>query len=86
MVNASIMSSHLTFISVTLFYRPMPRERITIWNNKKKSKTFGMNAPMRKNLEEYLRTHPQCEVYTDQDKDMVETLCVHVCVRTRRFT
>ena len=46
------------------------RERVMLWNSEKKVKIYGMSAPMRKNLEEYLRTHPHCEVYSDQDKHL----------------
>ena len=37
------------------------RERVMLWNSEKKVKIYGMSAPMRKNLQEYLRTHPHCQ-------------------------
>lgn len=46
---------------------PSGNERTVMWNVTKKLKVCGMAAPMQKNLAEYLRTHPECEVYDGQD-------------------
>jgi len=44
--------------------------RITVWNRKTKRKVSGNAAPMEKNLAEYLKKHPECEMYDGQDKHL----------------
>lgn len=44
-------------------------KRVTIWNPFEKRKLSGNSAPFRKNLEEYLKKHPDWEEYWGQDLD-----------------
>merc|ERR1719409_1021854 len=45
-------------------------KRVTIWNWREQRKLSGNSAPFKKNLQEYLRKHPDWEEYRGQDKDM----------------
>ena len=42
--------------------------RVTIWNPKERKKRSGNCAPFKKNLADYLRSHPDWEVFQGQDK------------------
>jgi len=44
-------------------------KRVTIWNWREQRKLSGNSAPFKKNLQEYLRKHPDWEEYIGQDKD-----------------
>merc|ERR1712054_577156 len=44
-------------------------KRVTIWNWKEQRKLSGNSAPFKKNLQEYIRKHPDWEEYVGQDKD-----------------
>ena len=44
-----------------------PEKRTQIWNRVLKYKVTGNAAPLERNLEKYLRRHPDCEVYMNQD-------------------
>lgn len=43
-------------------------ERVTVWNTATNRKTAGNSAPRRVHLDQYLKEHPQYELYTGQDK------------------
>merc|ERR1711907_844802 len=45
-------------------------KRVTIWNWREQRKLSGNSAPFKKNLQEYLRKHPDWEEYVGQDKDV----------------
>jgi len=42
-------------------------QRVPVWDREKKRKLAGMAAPLERNLAQYLREHPTCEVYDNQD-------------------
>jgi len=44
-------------------------KRVTIWNWREQRKLSGNSAPFKKNLQDYLRKHPDWEEYAGQDKD-----------------
>eukprot|EP00658_Telonema_sp_P-2_P008171 TRINITY_DN13066_c0_g1_i4.p2 TRINITY_DN13066_c0_g1~~TRINITY_DN13066_c0_g1_i4.p2 ORF type:complete len:288 (-),score=50.65 TRINITY_DN13066_c0_g1_i4:41-904(-) len=41
--------------------------RVKVWNSRLKRKLAGTAAPLRRNLEGYLQSHPDCELYHGQD-------------------
>jgi hypothetical protein len=47
----------------------MAEKRVTIWNWREQRKLSGNSAPFKKNLQDYLRKHPDWEEYVGQDKD-----------------
>jgi hypothetical protein len=71
----SAMDMHMVFNSPK---KPAPvdysndefaEKRVTIWNWREQRKLSGNSAPFKKNLQEYLRKHPDWEEYVGQDKD-----------------
>merc|ERR1711871_346084 len=71
----SAMDMHMVFGSPK---KPVPldysiddnaQKRVTIWNWREQRKLSGNSAPFKKNLQEYLRKHPDWEEYVGQDKD-----------------
>lgn len=48
---------------------PDSERRVTIWNPYEKRKLSGNSAPFKKNLEDYLKKHPDWEEYWGQDLD-----------------
>lgn len=44
-------------------------ERVTLWHKSDQRKVAGNAAPLRKNLEKYLKRHSHAEVYVDQEKN-----------------
>lgn len=53
------------------FGRCNPTERVTIWNRVDRRKLSGNCAPFRRNLEKYFSSHPEWEVYVNQDSKKV---------------
>merc|ERR1712072_279352 len=65
MLNSHTKKSHHTDFS----HDEMAEKRVTIWNWREQRKLSGNSAPFKKNLQEYLRKHPDWEEYIGQDKD-----------------
>lgn len=60
-------------------------ERVALWNTVWHRKISGMAAPLRMNIHKYLQTHPDVEVYVDQDKH-VYTARQHAALKRKRET
>merc|ERR1712072_533913 len=65
MLNSHTKKSHHTDFS----HDEMAEKRVTIWNWREQRKLSGNSPPFKKNLQEYLRKHPDWEEYVGQDKD-----------------
>ena len=66
---ASMFGGHQKRGSVDYGADQMAEKRVTIWNWREGRKLSGNSAPFKKNLQEYLRKHPDWEEYVGQDKD-----------------
>ena len=61
-------------------FSEVPDGRVVLWDRFCQKKCSY--EPMQRNLEKYLRKHPQCEVYRAADHGLTETLSVAVTART----
>lgn len=61
---------HVTRSRSAVQGKPTGIRRVAVWDKRHRRVIEGNAAPMERNLWQYLRQHPDCEVYRSQDKEI----------------